>query len=359
MSWRSLAAALVASLGTLSDGWERVGPGLELAYPRDHGSHPAYRTEWWYLTGIVADAEGGRFGLQLTIFRSGLDPRPLGPGESPQRARQVLAGHLAIVDVARGRTELAERLRRTGTPLATASADDLDVVLEDWSLAREPNDRLIARAGDPATGIGLALELVPEKPLVLHGDRGVSAKGGEPGNASAYASWTRLAVAGELTVEGRPRRVDGEAWFDHEFGSSVLGQGVEGWDWFGLRLADGRELMLFELRRADGARASAAGTLVEDDGSARSLGPDDFAIEPTGRWTSPESGATYPSGWRVTLPAHGLELELAPLVRDAELATEGSTRVTYWEGPVAITGSALGEGYAELTGYAETMAERF
>ncbi len=352
-----LAGAL--ALGVAND-WKSVTPELELAFPRDHGAHPAYQTEWWYLTGNVADEDGRRFGFQLTIFRRGLDPAPAAPGASPLRARQVLAGHLAVTDVATGRTVLAERLRRAGSPLASAAVGELDLVLEDWSFARADDGLLVVRAADPARGLGLALELEPNKPLVLHGDGGYSRKGRDPGNASAYVSWTRLAAAGRLTVGGEAREVRGEAWFDHEFGTSVLDDDVVGWDWFGLQLDGGRELMLFVVREEGGGVApTSAGTLVEADGTAVPLGREDFAVEALAAWTSPRTGARYPARWRIELRERELELVVVPLVADAELATGGSTGVVYWEGPVEVSGDARGRGYAELTGYAGSMGARF
>ena len=356
----ALVLALAPGLAPSFQEWKQVEPGLELTFPADHGAHPGYRTEWWYLTGQVADEDGRRFGFQFTVFRSTLAPGAARAGDSPLRAREVFAGHLALTDVVGGRTRFAERLRRGGTALARASTDDLELALEDWTLARGSDGRLTLAAADPAQAIGLEFTLVPEKPLVLHGERGYSQKGPEPGNASAYVSWTRLATTGALRLDGRAFEVEGVAWFDHEFGSGVLPEGVQGWDWFGLELDDGRELMLFHLRRPDGsATPFSAGTLVERDGSTRALAPADFTIEPRGQWTSPRTQATYPAGWRLSVPGAGIELVAAPLVDDCELEDRASTGVVYWEGPVALTGTTTGRGYAELTGYAGSMAGRF
>lgn len=362
MRWLELAwiAAVLAGAPRQEREWARVLPGLELAYPRDHGAHRAHRTEWWYLSGELADESGREFGFQLTIFRRGLGDAPQAEGTTPLRAREVFAGHLAIADLEGEKLVFAERLRRGGTPLASASDEDLALALEDWSLARDADGVLHARAADRASGIALELALAPSKPLVLHGQAGWSPKGGAPDNASAYVSWTRLAATGALTLGGVPRAVTGEGWYDHEFSSSALGADVAGWDWFALRLDDGRELMLFLLRDAEGrAQPSSAGTLVGVDGRARALARDDFELAVLEHWPSPRSGARYPSRWRVSIPAESLTLELRPRLADAELATAGSTGVIYWEGPVAVTGSLTGSGYAELTGYAGSMAARF
>ncbi len=349
-------ALLLALAPQQEPGWRTVEPGLALVFPADHGSHPGHRTEWWYLTGQLEDETGARFGFQFTIFRRGLQPGPAEEGESPLRARQVFAGHLALTDVARRTTRFAERLQRA-SPLARAAEDELDLALADWSLRRGADDALALVAADPERAFGFDFTLRPEKPLVLHGERGYSQKGGAPGNASAYVSWTRLALAGTLDLDGEERRVRGSAWYDHEFGSSVLPEGTDGWDWFGLQLDDGRELMLFVLRAPDGRPTEAsAATLIERDGAARSLGRADFTLTALGSWKSPRTGATYPAGWRIEAP--DLRLEITPLVADCELVS-AATEVSYWEGPVVVTGSVTGRGYAELTGYAGSLAGRF
>lgn len=336
--------------------WKTIEPGLALTFPGDHGSHPRFQTEWWYVTGHLEEESGARYGFQLTVFRRGLEPGPPRADESPLRARQLYAGHLALTDVARGATRFAERLQRD-SPLARAAEGELDVRLEDWSLVRGADDELRLAAADRAQAFGFELALRPAKRLVLHGERGYSKKGDEPGNASAYVSWTRLALAGSLALDGKTRTVRGSAWYDHEFGSSVLPEGTDGWDWFGLQLDDGRELMLVVLRGPEGEPTEAsAATLVERDGSTRALGRADFARTALGTWKSPKTGATYPAAWKLSLAE--LELELTPLVADCELVSR-ATDISYWEGPVTVKGSVTGRGYAELTGYAGSMSGRF
>jgi predicted secreted hydrolase len=340
--------------------WRHVTGPPELVFPRDHGAHPEYRTEWWYLTGLVDGGSGQRYGFQLTFFRQGLAPGAPRPDESPLRARQVLAAHLAVADIGSGRFVHAERLRRADGGLAGFATDNLELWLDDWSLARLEDGTMTARARDIETAAGVTLELRPTRALVRHGDDGYSQKGSEPGNASAYFSWTRLAVRGELELSGRKLAVSGAAWFDHEWGTSQLGEGVAGWDWFSLRLDDGRDLMLYRLRREDGSvDPFSAGTVAGADGQATRLHADDFTIEPTGSWTSPSSGASYPSGWRLRVPDHGIDLTVRPLIENAEVDGSRSTGVVYWEGPVAASGSAKGEGYVELTGYADSLEGRF
>jgi len=354
----SALVALWLALAPPQDPWRRVEPGLVLEYPRDHGAHLDTRTEWWYLTGELEAEDGARFGFQFTVFRRGLDASPPSADESPLRARHAYLGHLALTEVAAQRTRFARRLARS-SPLARAAEGRLEVVLEDWQLAGDERGLTLA-AADRAQGFGLAFTLVPEKALVRHGENGYSAKGGAPGNASAYVSWTRLALQGTLALDGRELAVGGGAWFDHEFGSGVLEEGTLGWDWFGLRLDDGRELMAFVLRDEHGrARPASAGTLVERDGTTRALSADDFTLTSESHWTSPHTGARYPATVTLRVPAHGLELALRPLVDDCELRDGGAAALVYWEGPVAVTGSVTGRGYAERTGYAGSLAGRF
>ncbi len=355
-----LLSALARAGMREGDGWRRVAGPLELEWPRDHGAHLDARTEWWYLTGLVAGADGTELGFQLTIFRSGLEPGRPPAGGSALRAHHALAAHLAIADVRAGRVVCAERVRRLGAGLAEVSEQDLDARIEGWSIRRTGPGRLAIAAADRVHGIGLDLELEAQKPLVLHGLRGYSRKGSDPANASIYSSWTRLSARGRVRHAGREHGVAGGAWYDHEWGTSQLGAGVVGWDWFSLRLSDGRELMLYHLRRADGsAEPFSAGTLVERDGTPRALTLADFSIEARGTWRSPRSAGVYPAAWRLRVPAARIELEVRPLVADAELDTRSSTGVVYWEGPVRAEGTLRAEGYVELTGYAGDLSGRF
>ncbi len=354
----------VVVLGTTAgagpDGWRRVEGPPGLFFPADHGPHPEFRTEWWYVTGLVADADGARRGFQLTLFRRGLDPTPPSPGQSDLRARQVLAGHLAVADLPARRFLTAERIRRADGRLAGWAADGLDVWLEDWSIRLDAAGALHLAAEDRDAGLGLELTLEPTRALVRHGVDGWSQKGPEPGNASVYLSWTRLATRGTLTARGRTFAVTGSSWMDHEWGTSQLGPEVVGWDWFSLRLGDGRDLMVYRLRRADGsADPASSGTLVAANGSTRRLGAGEIELEAGATWTSPATGATYPVHWRLAIPSAGVDLELIALLNSAEVDGRASTGVAYWEGPVEARGSSTGEGYVELTGYAGGLTGRF
>jgi predicted secreted hydrolase len=298
----------------------------ELAFPRDHGAHFEYRTEWWYVTGLVADERGRRYGFQITFFRQGLAPGDPRPEDSRLRARQIIAAHLAIADISDQRFHHSERMRRVAGGLAGASQTDLEVWLDDWRMERGDDGTIAVRAKDPERGIGLEFSLRPQRELVRHGDRGYSQKGEDRGNASAYLSWTRLQVVGELEVEGASVRVKGSAWFDHEWGTSQLGAGVVGWDWFSLRLDDGREMMLYRLREAGGdAARHSSGTVVNVDGTVSTLARDDAAIEVLERWTSPATGASYPIRWRLRVSARDIDLEVRALLAATELDGSATT----------------------------------
>ncbi len=329
-------------------------------FPQDHGPHPDFQTEWWYYIGNLQDAAGERFGFQLTFFRRALRPGSLNR-PSGLAASQIYFAHFALTDVARQEHSSFERFSRGAGGLAGARGDPFSVWLEDWSVealdALGERVRLRAQEGD----FSLDLVLQAGKPLVAHGEAGLSRKSEEPGNASYYLSFTRMDAAGSLLVEGEKVEVTGQAWFDHEWSTSALGEQAVGWDWFGLQLDDGREIMLARIRRADGSlEPVSGGTLVEQDGSLIALSLDDVMFTPLGTWTSLRSGATYPLRWRVEIPAYGVDLTVEPLLEDQEMEVS----VVYWEGAVEVKGESAGlpvggQGYIELTGYAESIQGAF
>jgi predicted secreted hydrolase len=357
------------------DSFRAVQPGLELRFPADHAAHPAYRTEWWYYTGHlwvvddtteVAAAPGlpapADLGFQLTFFRSGV-ARPASPRASAWALRDLYFAHLALGEFSPGRFHVAERMMRDALGLAGADSTALRVWIDDWSATRAADGSHRLVAGEPGAH-GIELTLVPEKPPALHGDHGLSRKGEAAGQASYYYSFTRLAAAGTVRLGDRTVRVQGEAWMDHEFTTGELAADLAGWDWFGLQLDDGTELMIYLLRRADGTWAPASsGSLVERTGRVIHLSRDAFLVTAIDTWSSPASGAIYPSRWRVRVPPAALDLDLRPRLPDQELVTSESTGVTYWEGAVAVRGtragaSISGRGFVELTGYATAFRAR-
>lgn len=328
-------------------GYARVEGPRPFVFPDDHGPHPQHRSEWWYCTGNLEGEGGRRFGYQLTFFRASAAPG------APERAsawatNQVYMAHLALTDVAGRSFHHHERLARGAAGLAGASARPFAVWLEDWRLDAEALEPLTLRLRAREGGTALDLRLVATKPIVPQGERGFSQKGPEPGNASHYYSSTRMASTGHVEAGGVRHAVRGASWLDREWGTSALGEGIAGWDWFALQFDDGRELMFYRLRRADGGMAPhSKGSLVAADGSVRVLRAMDVGLEELGRWSSPHSGATYPGRWRVRVPDAGLELELEPVLADQELRVA----LRYWEGAVDVRGTAAGRGYVELTGY--------
>ncbi len=321
-------------------------------FPADHGPHPDYRNEWWYVTGNLDSDDGRRFGFELTIFRFALDPVAPGSGSS-WATNQVYIAHFAVTDADGRRFYAAERYSRGAAGLAGAEADPFRVWIDDWQIASADTDgrwRLAARDAEFAVD----LELEPLKAPVLNGDDGLSQKSVEAGNASYYYSMTRLATRGSLRVADTTFDVTGLSWLDREWSSSALGRDQQGWDWFALQLDDGSELMFYQLRRDDGSRdVHSGGTWTAADGQARKLAADDVDIEVLGSWQSPDGGA-YPSGWRLGVTELGLTLEVEPVLADQELLT----LVRYWEGAVDVRGTRddrtlAGRGYVELTGYAD------
>lgn len=357
-----LAGCLLLAGVAAAGEWAVADGTRAWSFPRDHGAHPEYRTEWWYFTGILTAADGRRFGYQLTFFRQGIAPTAADPGD-PWSVRDLYLAHFTLTDVREKRFEFGERVSRAGPGLAGAEADGLRCWVLDWSAAVDGDGfKLDAREG--ASRIRLLLR--PRLSPVLHGAGGLSRKGPAAGQASWYASITDLETSGTVrTTDGAEVAVRGASWFDHEFGSGQLASDLVGWDWFGLRLTDGSALMVYRLREADGTAAPASsGTFVGADGRTRHLSREEVTIEPLATWESPHSSARYPARWRLRVPATGVLLELAPLVPDQELRTGRSTGVTYWEGAVSGSGTAGGapvavEGYAELTGYAGGMGGLF
>ena len=349
------ASAAVLLGGEDPGGFARATAPREFRFPADHGPHPEFRHEWWYFTGNLRGPGGRRFGYQLTFFRFALSPDP--PARASRwAANQAYMAHFAVTDVQGNRFRHFERTGRGALGLAGATARPLRVGLDDWSAEGSKASTLPIRLRATEVEASVDLVLDTTRPIVLQGDRGLSRKSAAPGNASYYYSMTRLATRGSVRIDGVSFPVEGNSWLDREWGTSSLEKGQAGWDWFALQLSDGRDLMFYRLRRGDGVTDPfSAGTLVLPDGSVRPLSADDVRIETLGSWRSPESGARYPSRWRMLLPSEGLELEVVPRIADQELRTS----VRYYEGAVGVRGTSRGEavegdGYVELTGYGET-----
>ncbi len=336
-------------------GFDRAEVHRDFRFPEDHGPHPTFRHEWWHFTGNLYAPGGRRFGYQLTFFRFALSPSPP-DRKSLWAANQAYMAHFAVIDAEGRRYRHFERTGRGALGLAGADPQPFRVWLDDWSAEGSEGATLPIRLRARQGKVSLDLLLDTERPIVLQGERGLSRKGVSRGNASYYYSMTRLSTRGTVGGEDGPLPVEGNSWLDREWGTGSLEKGQTGWDWFALQLSDGRDLMFYRLRREDGGTDRfSSGTLVLPDSSSRPLSRDDVRIETLAHWKSPESGARYPSRWRLLVPSEGLELEVVPLFADQELRAT----VRYWEGAASVRGTSRGEpvegdGYVELTGYADT-----
>jgi predicted secreted hydrolase len=338
------------------EGWLPAKAGYEFKFPRDHGSHPAQKIEWWYYTGHLETPEGGPFGYQLTFFRIGVVPQPL--LGSPWAVRDLWMTHLAISDIKNSTHHHDDRLNRAGPGFAGAAPNHLDVWNEDWKATQSPDGTgpMVLEAKN--SQIELSLQLQNGKPPVIHGKDGLSQKGAQAGNASHYYSLTRMPTKGTLTLAGERFTVSGESWMDHEFGTSFLEPTQRGWDWLSIQLKDGRDLMLFQLRQADGsADPHTAGTLIAADGTAQPLSSADFKLTPSdARWTSPETRGAYPTQWQIEIPREQIHLTVDATFPKQEMTAGSSPGLHYWEGVVSVKGDQAGvplsgKGYLEMTGY--------
>ena len=324
-------------------------PGYHYQFPRDHFNHPEFRTEWWYYTGNVRARDGHRYGFELVFFRQGQDRKPDNP--SVWRVDDLYLAHLALTDIDAGRFRYykrAEPRRSRHRRREFPGGPHLE-----WQLAGPLGQgvgRAVAQRGGGRRE--LSLRLTPVKPPVINGVNGVSQKAAGAGKASYYVSFPRLAVEGRL--DGA--EVAGSAWMDHEWFTQQLDASQQGWDWFSVQLANGADLMLFDLRRTDGATDPySSGTYIAPDGRATHLQRADFTLQPLEYWTSPKTGAKYPVKWRISVPSKGVVLECAAAVRGQELVSEDDSSPTYWEGAVTYSGSSAGVGYLEMTGYGKAV----
>ena len=330
-------------------------PGYQFEFPRDHGSHDDYRTEWWYYTGHLETERGRRYGFEVTFFRVGI----ASPGTAAATnwdLQHLALAHFAVTDIGGRKFRYYEKLNRVSPFTAQAATGRLNVFNEGWRATTAPDGAWRLTASEGGDAIDLVLRTA--KPPAIHGENGVSVKALGAGNASHYYSMTRLAATGTISVGGRKaEKCSGLAWMDHEFGSSMLRENQQGWDWFSLQLDNDTELMLYQIRRDDGTPdVTSSGSIVTAAGDVIHLRRDQMRITPVARWRSPRSGATYPMGWRLVVPSLRVELTVSPLLEEQELITARSTQVTYWEGAVDVQGSfgdisVRGSGYVEMTGY--------
>ncbi|RAP41812.1 iron ABC transporter permease [Rhodovulum viride] len=330
-----------AGLGTTEDGFALPSPDTRLQFPADHGAHPDFRIEWWYVTANLRGADGRDYGIQWTLFRNALAPGD--PGEGWQ-TRTAWMAHAALTSAEDHRT--AERLARGGIGQAGVTLDPFRAEIDDWVMASTaaPGADPLSALSLTANGTGFAydLALAASGPLVLQGTQGYSVKS-EDEQASHYYSQPFYRVTGRLDFPDRSVTVEGTAWLDREWSSQPLAADQTGWDWLSLHLDDGARLMVYRLRGARGDYTT--GTWIAPDGTPTPLAPGEVEMIPG--TTTRVAGRDIPTAWRVRLPARDLDIAIAAMQPQAW----NDTRVPYWEGPVTATGSHPGEGYLEMTGY--------
>ena len=331
----------------------QVVPGRAMRFPRDHGAHPSFRTEWWYATGWLATAAGEPLGFQVTFFRNRLPWVTENP--SNFTARQVLLAHAALADPALGRLRHAQRAARPALGLAGFAEDTTRVWIDDWRLVLEAGTYRTRVAGRE---LALELELRAPGPPLLEGEAGLSRKGPRPDEASWYYSRPHLDVRGTIERGRGKEPVTGSAWLDHEWSSAYLAPEAVGWDWCGINLEDGGALMAFRMRAKKGGTFWAGGTLLHASGKESVFDHSEVSFEPVRTWESPRTGVEYPVAMRVS--AGGRSWDLEPLIDDQELDARATTGTIYWEGAVRArqAGREIGRGYLELTGYWKPLRMR-
>lgn len=334
-----------------SPAFSTVLPGTVLQFPRDFGAHPGFRTEWWYATGWLQTPDGKPLGFQVTFFRSATGHDAANP--SRFAPAQLIVAHAALSDPALGRLQHDEKIARAGFGLAGASEQDTDVKLGRWQMRRSENGVYLVSL--PAREFTMELSMAPTQPLLLQGERGYSRKGPKPEQASHYYSEPHLRVSGTLRRNGKTLQVNGSAWLDHEWSSTVLDPRAVGWDWVGANLDDGSALMAFRIRRADGTALWQHAMLRDRQGRQRQFSGDAVSFSPVRQWTSPRTKASYPVQVDVRLGDE--RWRLTPLQDDQELDSRRSTGAVYWEGAVTLErdGHRVGRGYLELTGYVKPL----
>ncbi len=340
------SALLIPARAVAGAEYADVVPGHALRFPRDHGSHPDFRIEWWYVTGWVVDVAGSLYGVQVTFFRQ--RPRIAESSPSAFAPRQLVFGHAALADPRHGRLRHDQRAARAGFDLAGAGEDTTRVWIDDWSLALVDGGYT---AKIPARDFVLDLRLASASSVLLHGAAGYSRKGPSLRQASHYYSRPQLAVTGTVTIAGKATAVTGTAWLDHEWASALMAPEATGWDWTGINLADGSALMAFRMRNASGGALWTGATQRAIDGRVRTFAAEKVRYTPRREWRSPRTGVVYPIA--MSLGVGDAEYELEPMMDDQELDSRASTGTIYWEGAVRALQAdrEAGRGYLELTGY--------
>jgi predicted secreted hydrolase len=358
--WLVQMGAAAAALPIMGGDIAQALPAQTLQFPRDHGAHPDFQTEWWYLTGHLQTESNLQLGFQITFFRSRVTVAAT--LQSPFAAQQLIFAHAGLSDVAGQKLLHAERIARAGFGVAHAETADTAVHIRDWHLRRHSTGNAPTQFGYTgqveSDDIALQLDLSATQPLLLQGQQGLSRKGPDRAQASYYYSVPHLRVQGQVRLRGRSHtlRPSSRAWLDHEWSHALLHPQAVGWDWIGINGDDGSALTAFRLRRADGTALWDGGSLRHADGRLQVFEAGQTRFEPLRRWQSPATQANYPTAWRVHTPAGVFEVQA--LFDAQELDSRRSTGTVYWEGlsrTLDAQGRPWGMGYLEMTGYASPM----
>lgn len=347
------------SIGFAAD-WSIALPGYHFEFPRDHRAHPNFKTEWWYFTGNLTGRNGEEFGYQLTFFRQGVNSEhAVMKPKSRFVVPEFYFAHFAVTDVANNQYRHQQKVRRGVFEDAGVAKESGKIVwIDNWEMVQVGTDSFEIRAASDEMAIDLTVSA--SKPIVIHGENGVSQKAQGAGNASHYYSYTRMATKGLVRFRGKQTEVTGQSWMDREWATNQLGENQAGWDWFSIQLDSGEELMLYRMRlKSGGSDPMSSGTLVAKEGKSSHLRRDDFILTPLRQWKSPETGIAYPIAWKAKIPSLGMELTIEAAVDRQELAAEP---VTYWEGAIVVRGTqggktVTGKGYLELTGYGSALEQ--
>jgi predicted secreted hydrolase len=328
-------------------------------FPADHGPHPDFRTEWWYYTGNLSNGQGRHFGYQLTFFRRGIAPGLSQQRPSDWATNQIYMAHLAVSDIANQQFYAFERFSRGAAGLAGSQGDPFRVFVEDWSAKGNGPQSMTMQLFAAQDGLVLDLQLESRKPPMLQGENGLSRKSPDGRSTSYYYSLTRMQTSGTLSIGEQQHQLAGYSWMDREWMTTALDAETVGWDWFGLHLDDGSDLLFAQVRLRDGSNYYFA-SLVDAAGNGRMLEVSPDSLTPLATWRSPHSGIEYPAGWRISLPNESIELTVEPLMAEQE----HTGAIAYWEGAVQISGEHAGHpvggfGYVELTGYNDPQQGRF
>ena len=328
-----LTAKSFANLGLSSQEFSSVNTNTILEFPKDHGSHPSFKTEWWYVTANLENENGEYFGVQWTLFRSAIKNSST---DSGWESSQLWMGHSAVTTITSH--FFSEKFARGGIGQAGVKLFPFEAWIDDWSFSGDWDSTLLIASGDQ---FSYKLNLTSKMPLIFHGSNGISKKS-HSGTNSFYYSQPFFDVNGFLTINGIKHKVVGKAWGDREWSSQLLDETQIGWNWLGLHFDDGSKLMLFEVK-SDGGNNFLSGTKISKHGTYETLQAEDFSLLAGSSENSESEAITL--DWNIKIPKYNIYITVRPLNRNSYM----KTLIPYWEGPVSFTGTHNGVGFLEVT----------